>query len=162
MQFVEEIKHDVETKGALSIITDLDGVVAEYRFGEGENIRNNIAGVFENKRPLKSIINLLHQVSKINGIELYIASSCFFEEQCLEKNHWVEKNMPFVKTQNRIFIRRHFELDDEMTKLKAINEQIIKKSQFSYLIDDSHTILFQARKKFNGRIKVYHVSTLIE
>lgn len=162
MKFVDEIKYIIQTKGNLSVVSDLDGVVAEYRFGEGSKIKNNVAGVFENKRPLNTIINLLQTISKIQGVELFIASSYFFEEQRLEKNRWLEKNMPFVKLENRIFVKREFDLNDEVTKLCAINAQIIEKSDLTFFIDDSHAILFRAIKEFGDKIKVFHVSSLIE
>lgn len=162
MNFIEEIKYVIETKGSLSIVSDLDGVVAEYRFGEGVHIQNNVAGVFENKRPLNTSIKLLSTISKIKGVELYIASSYFFEEQLLEKNRWIERNMPFVKLENRIFVRRDFNLSDEVTKINAINDKVIKKSQITFIIDDTHAILFRAIEQFGDKIKVFHVSSLIE
>lgn len=162
MSFIDEIKQVVETKGTLSVISDLDGVVAEYRFGEGVHIQNNVAGVFENKRPLYTIIKLLHTVSNIKGVELYIASSYFFEEQRIEKNCWVEKNMPFVKLENRIFVKRDFDLGDEVTKIRAINNQVIKKSNLTFLIDDSHVILFRAIEELGDKIRAFHISSLIE
>lgn len=161
MNFIEEIEYVVETKGSISIVSDLDGVVAEYRFGEGAHIQNNVAGVFENKRPLNSIIELLYTISKIKGVELYIASSYFFEEQRLEKNRWIEKNMSFVKMKNRIFVKRDFNLDDEITKISAINDQVIKKSCITFIIDDTHAILFRAIEQFGDKIKAFHVSSLI-
>lgn len=162
MNFIEETECVVKSKGSLSIVSDLDGVVAEYRFGEGVHIQNNVAGVFENKRPLNSIIKLLYTVSKVKGVELYIASSYFFEEQRLEKNRWVEKNMPFVKVENCIFVKRDFNLDDEITKMRAIYNQVIKKSCFTFIIDDTHAILFRAIEQFGDKIKAFHVSSLIE
>lgn len=95
-------------------------------------------------------------------MELYIASSYFFEEQLLEKNRWIERNMPFVKLENRIFVRRDFNLSDEVTKINAINDKVIKKSQITFIIDDTHAILFRAIEQFGDKIKVFHVSTLIE
>lgn len=162
MNFIEEIEYAIETNGSLSIVSDLDGVVAEYRFGEGIHIQNNVAGVFENKRPLNSIIRLLNTISNIEGVELYIASSYFFEEQCLEKSRWVKKNMPFVKKENCIFVKRDFNLEDEITKINAIYDQVIKKSRFTFIIDDTHAILFRAIEQFGDKIKAFHVSSLIE
>lgn len=162
MNFIDEIKQVIETKGTLSVISDLDGVVAEYRFGEGVYIQNNVAGVFENKRPLYTIIKLLYMISNIKGVELYIASSYFFKEQRAEKNRWIDNYMPFVKLENRIFVKRDFDLSDAVTKIRAINDQVIKKSSLTFLIDDSHTILFQAIEELGDKIRAFHISSLIE
>ena len=104
----------------------------------------------------------MHTVSNIKGVELYIASSYFFEEQRIEKNCWVEKNMPFVKLENRIFVKRDFDLGDEVTKIRAINNQVIKKSNLTFLIDDSHVILFRAIEELGDKIRAFHISSLIE
>jgi hypothetical protein len=43
---IEELKKYNNEK--LAIFVDMDGVVADYRFGEGTNIKNNVEGVYLN------------------------------------------------------------------------------------------------------------------
>ena len=64
MRLLEEIKriqkHHPEK---ITIFVDMDGVVADYRFGEGENIKSNKRGVYINKRPIYTTINNLRKIN---------------------------------------------------------------------------------------------------
>lgn len=162
LMFINEIYQTTERYGSLSIVSDMDGVIAEYKFGEGSNIQNNVVGVFENKRPINTIIRLLDNVSRINGVELFIASSYFFEEQREEKYRWIKKHLPFVKTSNLILVKRDFVLDNERKKLNSINNEVIKNSKITFLIDDTHSLLFKAIEQFGDKVKAFHISSLIE
>lgn len=162
MSFIDEVRDAVKIYGGLKVVSDMDGVVAEYKFGEGKHIQSNVAGVYAKKRPIRSIISLLNQVSKMSGVELYIATSYFFDEQMQEKNHWIDINMPFVIAQNRIFHKRQYGVDNIETKLNEIKEQVIGKTSLTFLIDDTHSILFRAIDEFGTSIRAYHVSALVE
>lgn len=41
----------------------MDGVIADYRFGEGENIEKNVPGTYLNKRAINTSINILKEVN---------------------------------------------------------------------------------------------------
>lgn len=64
----------------LGIFVDMDGVIAEYKYGEGTNIKDNVSGVYLEKRPLTSIIDVLRLVSERYNIDTFILSSCLFYE----------------------------------------------------------------------------------
>ena len=60
MYFINELKNiSEENSNNIAIFIDMDGVVADYRFGEGKNIENNVFGTYLNKRPILTAINIL-------------------------------------------------------------------------------------------------------
>ena len=78
MFFIEEIKKLIINNkiNKLGIFIDMDGVVADYRFGEGENIKSNIQGTYINKRQIKTNIDILKIIKENINCELHIISSC--------------------------------------------------------------------------------------
>ena len=54
MYLLEVLKEFVKNKkiDSLAIFVDMDGVIADYRFGEGDNIKNNVKGTYLKKRPI--------------------------------------------------------------------------------------------------------------
>ena len=46
----------------------------------------------------------LKKISDEIDCKMFILSSCLFKEQAVEKDLWLDKYMPFIKKENRIFI----------------------------------------------------------
>ena len=165
MYLLEEIKRIMAEKHVedVKIFVDMDGVIADYRFGEGENIKSNKVGTYLNKRPINTSINNLKQISKINNIDLGIISSCLFEEQSQEKNEWLDKYVPFIIKEKRIYtIANDFESRKQL-KVDKIKEYMeINKHTLVILIDDTHDILFLAKKQLGELFVPIHVITLID
>ena len=93
MYFINELKKiDEENLGNIAMFIDMDGVVADYRFGEGKNIENNVPGTYLNKRPISTAINVLKEVNNTFDFDMYILSSCRHDEQAIEKSKWVMLN----------------------------------------------------------------------
>lgn len=165
MFFIEELKRIIYEKKVenLGIFVDMDGVIADYRFGEGNNIINNISGVYRNKRPIKTTISNLKEILKEVKCDLHIISSCLFTEQKEEKIDWIEENIPFINKNNiNIIISRNFELRKELKIDKVLEIMKVNKYDYSILIDDTHEILFLAIKKSEGKIIPMHVITLLD
>lgn len=59
---IEKIKLK-KRKKKITIFVDMDGVIADYRFGEGLKIKSNESGVYLNKRPIKTTIENLRRLS---------------------------------------------------------------------------------------------------
>lgn len=99
MYLLEELDRIKKQKNIkkLYMFVDMDGVIADYRFGEGINIKNNVQGIYLKKRPIITTINNLKEINKIDWIELFILSSCLYEEQANEKVLWLQKYAPFFK-----------------------------------------------------------------
>lgn len=93
MYLLEVLKEFVKNKkiDSLAIFVDMDGVIADYRFGEGHNIKNNVKGTYLKKRPIYTTINNLKKINDEEEFNIYILSSCFFKEQADEKNKWLDK-----------------------------------------------------------------------
>lgn len=147
----------------LLLFIDMDGVIADYRFGEGKSIENNVVGTYINKRPIYATINNLKVLSEETWIELYILSSCFYIEQAEEKIKWLQKYVPFIKRENMFFT-----MNDNFVSRKQAKINVMKKftesdeSIFVSLIDDTHEILFKGIEQLGERFIPFHVSTLID
>lgn len=156
--FVNDKKID-----SLAIFVDMDGVIADYRFGEGDNIRNNVKGTYLKKRPIYTTINNLKKINDEEKFNIYILSSCFFKEQEDEKNKWLDKYVNFIKKENRIFTyNANFESRKD-AKIQVIKEKLESKEyEYAVLIDDTHDILFKGIKELGDKFLPFHVSTLID
>lgn len=165
MYLLEVLKEFVKNKkiDSLAIFVDMDGVIADYRFGEGENIKNNVQGTYLKKRPIFTTINNLKKINNEECFEIYILSSCFFKEQAVEKDKWLDKYADFIKKENRIFTyNANFESRKD-AKIQVIKEKMeSKKYAYAVLIDDTHDILFKGIKELGNKFLPFHVSTLID
>lgn len=163
MFFIEELKKITNQKDCkMAIFVDMDGVVADYRFGEGKNIENNVSGTYLYKRPIYTVINILKTVNEELNFDIYILSSCRYKEQAEEKSEWLEKYMPFINKNNQIFVIASTFEDRKMLKINKVKELLDKKYDKAVMIDDTHDILFLAIKELNDRVIPYHVITLLD
>lgn len=164
MYLLEEIKRIIENNSnKVSIFVDMDGVVADYRFGEGENIKNNKPGLYLNKRPIYTTINNLQRINDEIDCEMFILSSCLYKEQAEEKSLWLAKYMPFIKKENKIFIlSENFESRKKL-KIDKIREKLdLNECELAILIDDTHDILFLALSELKEKVIPFHVISLID
>lgn len=163
MFFVEELKRIRNNySGRIALFIDMDGVVADYRFGEGKNIENNIKGTYLNKRPIKTTIEVLKKVSNNFDFDMFILSSCRFQEQIKEKSEWLKVNMPFIQEEKYLFVISDTFEDRKIMKINKIKEIMNEKYNNAILIDDTHDILFLAIKELKDKVIPYHVITLID
>ena len=147
----------------LGVFIDMDGVVADYRFGEGKDIQNNVPGIYLNKRPIQTNINIIKQIQDHIDCKMHIISSCLFKEQAEEKKKWINKYMNFIKKDNiEIVIAGSFEERKTLKVTKIIDVMKLEKYDYSILIDDTHEILFLAIKMSKGKIIPFHVVTLLD
>lgn len=163
MFFINELKNIKENNSCnIAIFIDMDGVVADYRFGEGKNIENNIPGTYSNKRPITTSINILKEVSNTFDFDMYILSSCRYNEQAVEKSKWLEKYMPFICKKNQLFVVSNSFDDRKMLKINKVKELIDKKYDKVIMVDDTHDILSLAIKELGEKVIPYHVITLFD
>lgn len=164
MYLLEEIKKIIEKNSKkIAIFVDMDGVVADYRFGEGENIKSNKLGLYLNKRPIHTTINNLKMINDEIACEMFILSSCLFKEQAEEKDLWLTQYMPFIKNENKVFIlSENFESRKKL-KIDKIKEKLdLNECELAILIDDTHDILFLALSELKEKVIPFHVITLID
>lgn len=165
MYLLKELKRIMDEKHVkkMMIFVDMDGVIADYRFGEGDNIKSNKAGTYFNKRPISTTIDNLEIISKETNIELGIVSSCLFEEQAKEKDLWLDKYVPFIPKEKRIYtMADNFESRKQLKVDKIKNYMENNKNTLVVLIDDTHEILFLAKKQLGELFMPMHVITLID
>ena len=93
---------------------------------------------------------------------MYILSSCRHKEQAIEKNKWLNKFMPFIEQQNRIFVISNTFEDRKILKINKIKEVINNKYDKTIMIDDTHDILFLAIEELGDKVIPYHVITLFD
>ncbi len=160
LEEIEKIKENYSNK--IAIFVDMDGVVADYRFGEGKNIENNVPGTYLNKRSISTAINILKEVNNTFDFDMYILSSCRYDEQAIEKSKWLEKNMPFIDKKHQLFVVSNTFEDRKMLKINKIKEIINNKYVKAIMIDDTHDILFLAIKELGDKVIPYHVITLFD
>ncbi len=163
MFFINELKKIISDNGNnIAIFVDMDGVVSDYRFGEGINISNNVKGTYLNKRPINTTINNIKKINDELGVDIYILSSCIFPNQADEKKLWLKKYMPFIKEENKIIVISDTSENRKILKINAVREHINKGYAKAIMIDDTHDILFLAIKELKEKVIPFHVISLID
>ena len=56
--------HQLLKCGDVDVYVDMDGVLAEYKYGEGSKILNGDTSVYSQKRPIKTIIKFIRKYYK--------------------------------------------------------------------------------------------------
>lgn len=149
-------------KGKQLVLFDMDGVLAEYAFGENTDIANEVPNVYLNKRPVQSMINVAKELCQMQDVSVGILSSCNFQSQMIEKKKWLKKYMPFLQDDLVYII---IWADEDYTKetrcFAKLNEiKKIKGYDKIYLIDDKHSILNATNEALPGC--AHHVSEFID
>ncbi len=153
MYFYNLIKEFSKEK-SIALYVDMDGVIAEY--GIGRNPYDYL-----NKRPLKTNIETLKEVSSLENIELHILSVCREDFQIEDKNIWLDKNAPFFDRNNRNIISRASNEWKNSRELKVNFLENLKTEKQIVLIDDDNEILGFINKNFENII-VMQDSELID
>lgn len=153
MYFLNKIK-DLIKKEKLIIFVDMDGVIADYDFG---NILD-----FKNKRPITTNINTLREISNLKNVTLCILSICKKEYEIKEKNLWLDKNASFFSKENRYIISKE---KNPNTHSKTIKVNFIKNydnmNKKIVVIEDDNSILKLMRKELKDVI-LFQDSSLLD
>jgi len=123
----------------IKLYIDMDGVIADYDVLNASN--------YDKKRPLKTNIKVLEDLSNNNNIEMYILSISRYNEGLEEKNTWLDENVKFIPKSNRIIISREA---NNFIKSKNLKSNFFKKldrdKSIIILIDDDPRVLEQVNK----------------
>lgn len=162
---VDEIKQTAKNKH-VNLFFDMDGTVVEYETGKTGAILKNVAGVYLNARPLKSVLKQVKSLSKNKNITIYIVSHCHYTEQMQEKLVWLKRYMPYIVEENiKITVLTQTKFTKETKPyLKANYIKTIMDKQpdsVNYLIEDDVPII-RASMKALPELKVVHVSTFVK
>lgn len=152
MNYFTELIKKTYTDIRLDIYVDMDGVIADYDFG---NLN------FKNKRPIKTNIKTLEGLSSLPNVTLYILSIGKQEIDIKEKNKWLDTHAPFFKKENRYIIIKEKESNLSSKELKSnFFTKIPQNSTKIILIDDDNTIL-KYLHEHNPNIILYQDSSII-
>jgi hypothetical protein len=147
----------------VTAFVDMDGVLTEYRYGEGNLILSGDIDVYLNKRPIQSVIDFIASYYDVNNNEFIILTSCITREQEQAKLKWIKEHMRFFNPKDFVCI-----LSDDF------NQRIEKKVSFicdhakthpeenkTIVIEDTHEILKKCWESSLKKILPVHVINLI-
>ena len=143
---------------------DMDGTIAEYHLYNPEEISRKMEEEYLKNEPLKNVIDVLEEISKINNIEMYILSLSKTKKITEKKKIWLKKYVPFIKEENWIILTKEIgEYSNENRKeIKGKNIELRQKDyDKSIMLDDEQVVLREAKKILNDKIEVFHISSAL-
>ena len=143
---------------------DMDGTIAEYHLYNPEEISRNMEEEYLKNEPLKNVIDVLEEISKINNIEMYILSLSKTKKITEKKKIWLKKYVPFIKEENWIILTKEIgEYSNEnRNEIKGKNIELRQKDyDKSIMLDDEQVVLREAKKILNDKIEVFHISSAL-
>ena len=173
-KFVNEIKEickknknaaeEEEKNKKVDMYIDMDGTIAEYHLYNPEEISRKMEEEYLKNEPLKNVIDVLEEISKINNIEMYILSLSKTKKITEKKKIWLKKYVPFIKEENWIILTKEIgEYSNEnRNEIKGKNIELRQKDyDKSIMLDDEQVVLREAKKILNDKIEVFHISSAL-
>ena len=155
-KFVNEIKEICKKNKKVDMYIDMDGTIAEYHLYNPEEISRKMEEEYLKNEPLKNVIDVLEEISKINNIEMYILSLSKTKKITEKKKIWLKKYVPFIKEENWIILTK------EIGEIKGKNIELRQKDyDKSIMLDDEQVVLREAKKILNDKIEVFHISSAL-
>lgn len=163
-KFVNEIKEICKKNKKVDMYIDMDGTIAEYHLYNPEEISRKMEEEYLKNEPLKNVIDVLEEISKINNIEMYILSLSKTKKITEKKKIWLKKHVPFIKEENWIILTKEIgEYSNEnRNEIKGKNIELRQKDyDKSIMLDDEQVVLREAKKILNDKIEVFHISSAL-
>ena len=163
-KFVNEIKEICKKNKKVDMYIDMDGTIAEYHLYNTEEISRKMEEEYLKNEPLKNVIDVLEEISKINNIEMYILSLSKTKKITEKKKIWLKKYVPFIKEENWIILTKEIgEYSNEnRNEIKGKNIELRQKDyDKSIMLDDEQVVLREAKKILNDKIEVFHISSAL-
>lgn len=163
-KFVNEIKEICKKNKKVDMYIDVDGTIAEYHLYNPEEISRKMEEEYLKNEPLKNVIDVLEEISKINNIEMYILSLSKTKKITEKKKIWLKKYVPFIKEENWIILTKEIgEYSNEnRNEIKGKNIELRQKDyDKSIMLDDEQVVLREAKKILNDKIEVFHISSAL-
>jgi hypothetical protein len=111
----------------------MDGVIASYDFGNPKD--------FDKKRPLKTNIKTLEEISKLNGITMNILSICKKDSQIKEKNDWLDIHASFFEKDKRYILSKETITNTSSPNMKLNFLRDYQSNNQKVLLDDDNQVL---------------------
>ncbi len=138
MYFYSYVKN---LEGKVNIYVDMDGVVADFDAVNYEKEKHN-DNVYQGKRPIKTTINILKEISTLPNVTLYILSCTKYKRQINGKLIWLEKNMSFIDKDKINIISREINNNEKSHIIKKeFLKSNIDNNATNIVIDDSHQVI---------------------
>ena len=163
-KFVNEIKEICKKNKKVDMYIDMDGTIEEYHLYNPEEISRKMEEEYQKNEPLKNVIDVLEEISKINNIEMYILSLSKTKKITEKKKIWLKKYVPFIKEENWIILTKEIgEYSNEnRNEIKGKNIELRQKDyDKSIMLDDEQVVLREAKKILNDKIEVFHISSAL-
>lgn len=163
-KFVNEIKEICKKNKKVDMYIDMDGTIAEYHLYNPEEISRKMEEEYLKNEPLKNVIDVLEEISKINNIEMYILSLSKTKKITEKKKIWLKKYVLFIKEENWIILTKEIgEYSNEnRNEIKGKNIELRQKDyDKSIMLDDEQVVLREAKKILNDKIEVFHISSAL-
>ena len=163
-KFVNEIKEICKKNKKVDMYIDMDGTIAEYHLYNPEEISRKMEEEYLKNEPLKNVIDVLEEISKINNIEMYILSLSKTKKITEKKKIWLKKYVPFIKEENWIILTKEIgEYSNEnRNEIKGKNIELRQKDyDKSIMLDDEQVVLREAKKILNDKIEVFQISSAL-
>lgn len=163
-KFVNEIKEICKKNKKVDMYIDMDGTIAEYHLYNPEEISRKMEEEYLKNEPLKNVIDVLEEISKINNIEMYILSLSKTKKITEKKKILLKKYVPFIKEENWIILTKEIgEYSNEnRNEIKGKNIELRQKDyDKSIMLDDEQVVLREAKKILNDKIEVFHISSAL-
>ena len=135
--YIDDVLEQYKDK-KIRLFVDMDGVIADYEVG--------LARDYDKKRPLKSNIKKLKEISENQNIEMNILSVTRHDSGFEEKNIWLDKFAPFFEKKHRNIISRESNEFEKSSILKANFVRNLKRNKVIIIIDDDPIVLKRIRK----------------
>ena len=163
-KFVNEIKEICKKNKKVDMYIDMDGTIAEYHLYNPEEISRKMEEEYLKNEPLKNVIDVLEEISKINNIEMYILSLSKTKKITEKKKIWLKKYVPFIKEENWIILTKEIGEYSKKNRneIKGKNIELRQKDyDKSIMLDDEQVVLREAKKILNDKIEVFHISSAL-
>lgn len=163
-KFVNEIKEICKKNKKVDMYIDMDGTIAEYHLYNPEEISRKMEEEYLKNEPLKNVIDVLEEISKINNIEMYILSLSKTKKITEKKKIWLKKYVPFIKEENWIILTKEIGgySNENRNEIKGKNIELRQKDyDKSIMLDDEQVVLREAKKILNDKIEVFHISSAL-
>ncbi len=134
----------------LTFFVDMDGTIAEWR-DDVSVAAYYQKGYFANLRPNDGILNFVKDLTRV--FPCYIVSACTTEMAKKEKGEWLDRFLPEIKPEHRIFV------PVAVNKSKYV-QNFLKRglTQMDYLLDDYSKNLLEWVEAGASGIKVINQS----
>lgn len=152
----------------IALFSDMDGVIAQFEFDYHNKIANDAEGIFfDDKIPIKTVINFFNSLTKYDNLDFYILSACNNVKQTNSKKSWLAKYAPLFKEDKQLYVVKEITKYTKDTKADIKTSFMVDKVeeyQYDYVLyfEDEYTMLKKAHSKLGDKIICIHISNFLD